>query len=84
MADIQEDNEGEVQKKTTAEEEDLMRDSKSSCHPLSLPKVTRRVSSCGPTDVHRADSERLLIRLCEEVCRLCLFWIRVGGAGESN
>lgn len=65
MTDTQEDNKGEVFKKMTREEEDLMRDSKAShlATLCRLPEVTRRVSSGGPTDVHRADSERLLIRL---------------------
>lgn len=63
MTDTQEDNKGEVFKKMTREEEDLMRDSNRLATLCRLPEVTRRVSSGGPTDVHRADSERLLIRL---------------------
>lgn len=56
-----------------------MRDSKSFFATLCrLPEVTRRVSSCGPTDVHRAGWQSLLIRLMEGICRLCLFLVQVG------
>lgn len=78
MTDTQEDNKGEVFKKMTREEEDLMRDSKSSCHPLSIARGHQEGVFRWSHRRPQGGLGKTIDTPMDVISCLCFFWIQVG------